>query len=177
MAAQTAARHGPCGAASSPAAPAVREWPPCHGPCLRARLQHLVECALAGFLRLAQGAPGRRHLVHDLLEWSSELIRGEVLYRRIPHRCSAVELVAEKGHDVLGKRLALAIDQCRGQKIARHLQVRWQVGKVAEPGLDAHTAHVVEPGEGLLHMPGTLGERHPVWPVSRDDLGPTGTNR
>src|SRR6516162_9237791 len=100
MAAQTAARHGPCGAASHPAAPAVHEWPPCHGPCLRARLEHLVESALAGLLRLAQGNPGCRHLVHDLLERAADLIRGEVLHWRIPHRCSAVELVAEKGHDV-----------------------------------------------------------------------------
>src|SRR5262249_8767725 len=90
---------------------------------------------------------------------------------------SAIELAAEKGHDVLRKRLALAIDQCRGQEITRHLQVRWQVGEVTEPGLHAHTAHVVEPGEGLLHMPGALGERQPVWPVARHDLCPTGADR
>src|SRR5919108_2610921 len=133
-------------------------------------LQHLLERTLAGLLRLGKRVPGTHYLVHDLLQRALDLVRGEVLDGRVPHRRGEIELAPEEGHNISGERLTLPLYQGCGEYLRRHLSVGGQVGEMADPGLDAHAAQVVQPGEGLRHLAGTFGDHQPVRPIARDRL-------
>src|SRR5437879_1515105 len=111
-------------------------------------LQHPLQLVLTGLLCLSQSILRLGLLVHNTLYSLQDLVRGESLYRRVPHWDRDIKLVMEEGCDIPGIRLTQLLHSYRRQEI-RDCLVGRQIRRNREPELDARGSEVVEPRKCL----------------------------